>query len=121
MKIQCGFKSSGCCGNKGQTRWVGFQIWTSFSSNRIGALLLGTNYFRLIFNQKLKFVVKDYDILTSSDEIGEATIDFDEYMTKSSAGSGTTGPAKEITVPIIGGGSLKIRRTYPKTFSLSAR
>ena len=59
--------------------------------------------------------------MTSSDEIGEAIIDLDEYITKSSAGSSGTGPAKEITVPIIGGGSLRIRRTYPKTFSLSAK
>ena len=67
-------------------------------------------------------MVKDFDRLTLHDDIGEATISVDEYMNRSTVPGDREMPGLDIAVPLTNElGSLRIRRTYPKSFGLYAR
>jgi len=62
--------------------------------------------------QKLHFIIKDHDTLGKDDDVGEVTIDVDQYVDKN----------QDLKVPLVPeGGELLIKRTQPTRFQLYAR
>jgi Ca2+-dependent lipid-binding protein len=62
-------------------------------------------------NQKLHLVIRDNDRFARDEDVGDVTLDLDEYVDK----------GMDLKAPIVGGGQIHIQGTKPFSFKLYAR